>query len=128
MPRAADDDAAMMAAIAASEQEAARMRLHEDEHDAELQAALQASQREMAVLPREFAEGAQSPNPFDDDPFADEPQPQPAPATPPQFDVFAALRVLGDWDGATMLLRSKMMCHLSFVIVAVFVFGNGLVR
>ena len=92
VPRAADDAAAMMAAIAASEQEAARMRLHEEEHDAELQAALQASQREMAVLPREFAEGAQSPNPFDDDPFADEPQPQPAPATPPQFDVFAALK------------------------------------
>ena len=95
---APDDDAAMMAAIAASEQEAARMWIHEEEQDAELQAALAASQREMQVLPEAFSGGGagaarQQPNPFDDgDPFADEPQPQPAPALPPAFDVFAALK------------------------------------
>ena len=94
VPPVGDDDAAIMAAIAASEQEAARMRRQEDEQDAELQAALRASEREMLVLPGHFTERATALNPFADDPFADpfEPQPQPAPVTPQQFDAFAALR------------------------------------
>ncbi len=104
LPRPVDDDAAVLEAIAASEAEAARMRMQEEEQDAELQAALRASEREMSVHPgdfngdahasRAFADDPFADDPFADDPFADEPQPQPAPppAPPQQFDAFAALR------------------------------------
>lgn len=86
-----EEDAAMVAAIAASEQDAERMRMHAEDNDAELQAALRASQQEMSALPREFIEGAQPSDPFADDPFG-EPQPQPTMVNPQRFDVFAELK------------------------------------
>ena len=82
LPRQADDDAAVLAAIAASEAER-RACACKEEQDAELQEALRASEREMSVVPSDFNGGPQgsrafADDPFADNPFADEPQPQPA--------------------------------------------------